>query len=149
MKRSRTVAALVILTMLLLYVSERISVVKVGYDIEKLKSQKVKLERERDEMKVKLSSLSAPERIAKVATEQLGMVPPKQGQVVLGKQRGGEQRAGLERLQAQQAARDAGAVGLPGRHRAGAMRTSGAHGTSPSLGKRTVSRGVMPRSVGL
>ena len=83
MKRSRTVAALVILTMLLLYVSERISVVKVGYDIEKLKSQKVKLERERDEMKVKLSSLTAPERIAKVATEQLGMVPPKQGQVVL------------------------------------------------------------------
>ena len=83
MKRSRTVATLVILTMLLLYVSERISVVKVGYDIEKLKSQKVKLERERDEMKVKLSSLTAPERIAKVATEQLGMVPPKQGQVVL------------------------------------------------------------------
>jgi len=83
MKRSRTVAALVILTMLLLYVSERISVVNVGYDIEKLKSQKVKLERERDEMKMKLSSLTAPERIAKVATEQLGMVPPKQGQVVL------------------------------------------------------------------
>ena len=83
MKRSRTVAALVILTMLLLYVSERISIVKVGYDIEKLKSQKVKLERDRDEMKVKLSSLTAPERIAKVATEQLGMVAPKQGQVVL------------------------------------------------------------------
>jgi len=83
MKQSRTVAVLVILTMVLLYVSERIGVVKVGYDIEKLKAQKVKLERERDEMRVKLSSLTAPERIARVATEQLGMAPPKQGQVVL------------------------------------------------------------------
>ncbi len=83
MKRSKTVTVLVIVTMVLLYVSERIGVVRVGYEIEKLKVQKVKLERERDEMKVKLSSLTAPERIAKVATEQLGMVPPKQGQVIL------------------------------------------------------------------
>jgi cell division protein FtsL len=83
MRRSKTIAMFVMLTFLLLYVSERIGVVKVGYDIEKLKNQKVKLERERDEMKVKLSSLTAPERIARVATEQLGMVPPKQGQVVM------------------------------------------------------------------
>jgi len=83
MKRSRTFAVLAILALLLLYVSERIGVVKTGYDIEKLKTQRVKLERERDELRVKLSSLTAPERIAKVATETLGMVPPKPGQVVL------------------------------------------------------------------
>jgi cell division protein FtsL len=83
MKRSRSVAALIILTMLLLYVTERIGVVKVGYDIERLKAQKAKLERDRDEMRVKLSSLTAPERIAKVATERLAMAPPKPGQVVL------------------------------------------------------------------
>lgn len=83
MKRSRSIAVLVVLTMLLLYVTERIGVVKVGYDIERLKGQKAKLERERDEMQVKLSSLSAPERIAKVATEQLGLTAPKPGQVVL------------------------------------------------------------------
>jgi len=83
MRRSRTVAVLAILALLLLYVSERIGVVKAGYDIEKLKIQKVKLERERDELRVKLSSLAAPERIAKVATETLGMVLPKQGQVVM------------------------------------------------------------------
>lgn len=83
MKRSKTVAVLTILILLLLYVSERIGVVKVGYDIEKLKAQKVQLERERDELRVRLSSLTAPERIAKVATETLGMIPPKQGQIVL------------------------------------------------------------------
>jgi cell division protein FtsL len=83
MKRSRSIAVLAVLTILLLYVTERIGVVKVGYDIERLKEQRAKLERERDEMKVKLSSLTAPERIARVATEQLGMAPPKPGQVVL------------------------------------------------------------------
>ena len=83
MKRSKTAAALTILALLLLYVSERVGVVKTGYDIEQLKVQKIKLERESGELRVKLSSLTAPERIAKVATETLGMVPPKQGQVVL------------------------------------------------------------------
>lgn len=83
MKRSKTLAVFIVLALLLLYVSERVGVVKTGYDIEKLKIQKVKLERERDELRVKLSSLTAPERIAKVATDTLGMVPPKQGQIIL------------------------------------------------------------------
>lgn len=83
MKRWKTVAGVVILALLLLYVSERVAVVKAGYDIEKLKIQRVKLERERDELRVKLSSLTATERIAKVATETLGMVPPKPGQVIM------------------------------------------------------------------
>ena len=56
------------------------------------------------------------------------------------KQRSGEECAGFERLQSQRAACGTGANGLPGRHRAGAMRTSVAHGTSPSVGKRAVTR---------
>jgi cell division protein FtsL len=32
---------------------------------------------------VKFSALAAPERIAKVATEKLGLVPPQQGQVLM------------------------------------------------------------------
>jgi cell division protein FtsL len=32
---------------------------------------------------MKFSTLTAPERIAKVATEKLGMIPPQKGQVVL------------------------------------------------------------------
>jgi cell division protein FtsL len=83
MKRSRTIAGFMVLAMLLLYVSERVGVVKTGYDIEKLKTQKVKLERERDELRVKLSALTAPDRIAKVAMDTLGMISPQQGQVVM------------------------------------------------------------------
>ena len=65
------------------FVWERVDVVRVGYQIERLKTQKVLLERERDQLQVRFSALTAPERIAKVATEKLGLVPPQQGQVLM------------------------------------------------------------------
>ena len=65
------------------FVWERVDVVRLGYQIERLKTQKVLLERERDQLQVKFSALTAPERIAKVATEKLGLVPPQQGQVLM------------------------------------------------------------------
>ena len=65
------------------FVWERVDVVRLGYQIERLKIQKVLLERERDQLQVKFSALMAPERIAKVATEKLGLVPPQQGQVLI------------------------------------------------------------------
>jgi cell division protein FtsL len=65
------------------FVWERVDVVRLGYQIERLKSQKILLERERDQLQVKFSALMAPERIAKVATEKLGLVSPQQGQVLM------------------------------------------------------------------
>ena len=65
------------------FVWERVDVVRLGYHIERLKTQKVLLERERDQLQVKFSALTAPERIAKVATEKFGLVPPLQGQVLM------------------------------------------------------------------
>jgi cell division protein FtsL len=66
-----------------LFVWERVDVVRLGYQIERLKVQKVLLERERDQLQVKFSALTAPERIAKVATDKLGLIPPQQGQVLM------------------------------------------------------------------
>jgi cell division protein FtsL len=66
-----------------IFVWERVDVVRLGYHIERLKIQKVLLERERDQLQVKFSALTAPERIAKVATEKYGLVPPQQGQVLM------------------------------------------------------------------
>ncbi len=57
--------------------------VRVGYHIERLKHDKIALERERDELRVKVSALAAPDRIAKVAFDKLGMSPPLQGQVIM------------------------------------------------------------------
>lgn len=79
----KTLAALLVMSLLLLYVWERVELVRIGYQIERLKKERVVLERERDELRVKVSALTSPERIARAATEQLGMVPPQRGQVVL------------------------------------------------------------------
>ena len=73
----------VVTSMILLFVWERVDVVRLGYQIERLKSQKILLERERDELRVKLSSLTSPDRIARAAAEKLSMVLPEKGQVVL------------------------------------------------------------------
>ncbi len=70
------------LCLVFLFVWERVDMVRVGYQVERLKHEKTTLERERDQLRVKLSALSAPDRIAKVAKERLGMGPPQQGQVI-------------------------------------------------------------------
>ncbi|MGH7209536.1 MAG: hypothetical protein ACREIL_09145, partial [Nitrospiraceae bacterium] len=48
-----------------------------------LKSKKIALQRERDELRVKVLSLTSLESIARAASEELAMVPPRQGQVIL------------------------------------------------------------------
>ena len=74
------------LCLVFVFVWERVDVVRLGYQIERLKTQKILLERERDQLQVKFSALTAPERIAKVATEKLGLIPPQQGQVFMVRQ---------------------------------------------------------------
>ena len=81
--RMRLLAMCVGLCLVFLFVWERVDMVRVGYQVERLKQEKMVLERERDQLRVKMSALSAPDRIAKVATERLGMVPPQRGQVIV------------------------------------------------------------------
>jgi cell division protein FtsL len=71
------------LCLVFLFVWERVDIVRVGYHVERLKRDKVMLERERDQLRVKVSALSAPDRIAKAASEKLGMVLPQPGQVIM------------------------------------------------------------------
>jgi cell division protein FtsL len=79
----KTLTIVVGVMLVFVFVWERVDVVRLGYHIERLKTQKVLLERERDQLQVKFSALTAPERIAKVATEKYGLVPPQQGQVLM------------------------------------------------------------------
>lgn len=79
----KTVAVFVGFCLVLVFVWERVDVVRVGYEIERLKRDKTALERQRDELRVKVSALSASDRIAKLATEKLGMSLPQQGQIVV------------------------------------------------------------------
>lgn len=79
----KTVTIMAGVLLIFVFVWERVDVVRLGYQIERLKTQKILLERERDQLQVKFSALTAPELIAKVATEKLGLVPPQQGQVLM------------------------------------------------------------------
>ncbi len=79
----RMLAAVGVIGVLLLFVWERVDIVRVGYQIEQLKARKVVLQREQDELRVKVSALTAPDRLARAAADKLGMVPPQPGQVVL------------------------------------------------------------------
>lgn len=79
----KAVAVVVGMCLVFVFVWERVDVVRLGYSIERLKAQKTLLERERDQLQVKFSSLTAPERIARVATDKLGLFPPQQGQVFI------------------------------------------------------------------
>ena len=79
----KTVTLVAGVLLVFVFVWERVDVVRLGYQIERLKTQKILLERERDQLQVKFSALMAPERIAKVATEKLGLIPPQQGQVLM------------------------------------------------------------------
>ena len=71
------------LCLVLVFVWERVDVVRVGYQIERLKRDKTALERQRDELRVKFSALSASDRVAKLAIEKLGMSLPQQGQIIV------------------------------------------------------------------
>jgi cell division protein FtsL len=79
----RAVAVIAGLCLVFAFVWERVDVVRLGYSIERLKTQKTLLERERDQLQVKVSALTAPERIARVATDKLGLFPPQQGQLFI------------------------------------------------------------------
>jgi cell division protein FtsL len=79
----RTLAAFAVIALLLLYVWERVDIVRIGYETERLKAQRIILQREHDQLRVKMSALTSPDRIARAASERLGMMPPQQGQVVL------------------------------------------------------------------
>ncbi len=79
----KVIASTLMLSLVLLFVWERVDVVRVGYQVERLKAKKIEVQRTHDELEMKFSALTAPERIARVATEKLGMIPPQKGQVVL------------------------------------------------------------------
>ena len=79
----KTIALVAGMCLVFVFVWERVDVVRLGYSIERLKTQKTLLERERDQLQVKFSALTAPERIAKVATDKLGLFPPQPGQVFI------------------------------------------------------------------
>ena len=76
-------AALVLLGSLLLYVTQGIQVIRMGYEIDRTQNRfhEVKVERER--LEVELASLQDLATVQREAVGRLGMIFPEAGQVVV------------------------------------------------------------------
>jgi cell division protein FtsL len=67
----------------LLYVWQHIHVVRLGYDIERLREHKAALVQENKVLRLEMGQLRSLKRVEEIARKRLGMVTPKPGQVVL------------------------------------------------------------------
>jgi cell division protein FtsL len=65
------------------YVWAKVDLVRVGYQLEELSTIKSRLQRENDQLQLRISRLTAPNRIAFEAGKQLGLLPPRPEQIVL------------------------------------------------------------------
>jgi cell division protein FtsL len=64
------------------YMWPRVQVVRLAYRMHTSDEQLRELSQERDQLRLELAALQDPHRIFRVATEQLGMSPPRHDQVV-------------------------------------------------------------------
>ncbi len=71
----------VLLLGLLLYVWQHIQVVRIGYQIERLRAEQVGLVQEGKSLNVELSRLRSLTRVEGLVRRELGMVNPVPGQV--------------------------------------------------------------------
>jgi len=74
---------ILILVGALLYVWQHIHVVRLGYQIERLRETQAALVQENKALRLEMGQLRSLKRVENIARTRLGMVTPKPGQVVL------------------------------------------------------------------
>lgn len=67
----------------LLYVGIKIDMWRLGYDIEDLENRRVVLKKQQETLRVRLSELTDPQQIARRAQDELRLIVPQEGQVVM------------------------------------------------------------------
>jgi cell division protein FtsL len=68
---------------LFIYTWCRVQCVKTGYETSKEMDKKLKLITLQKNLKIEIARLKSPLRIAKIATQQLNLIMPKPGQVII------------------------------------------------------------------
>lgn len=82
-KAGGVVFGLFVCAFFILYVGQRASMVKTGYEVEELKKQKTELTQAHEMLRIEAATLTSPDRVEKIATSMLGMQVPDDSQVVL------------------------------------------------------------------
>jgi len=72
------ILAILITSIILFYISNNIVLTELGYKLMKLENEKIALEEENRKLELTVETLSALDRIEKIACNQLGMVRPKE-----------------------------------------------------------------------
>ncbi|MCH8077942.1 MAG: cell division protein FtsL [SAR324 cluster bacterium] len=75
--------ALVLTSGALFYLWQRYQFISLGFEVERLRAEKSRLEVEIEPLQMESDYLSRPERIEILARERLGMRPPRPGQVIV------------------------------------------------------------------
>ncbi len=69
--------------LLLFYVWQHMQAVKLGYEVQSLKTEKLELTNEYYYLKYKMHDVNSLPRVEKIAREQLGMTTPRTDQMVI------------------------------------------------------------------
>jgi len=67
----------------LLYVGIKMDMLRLGYDIEELESRRTVLKKQQEMLQVRRSELTDPQQIARRAQDELRLIVPQEGQVVM------------------------------------------------------------------
>ena len=68
---------------LLFYTWCRVQSIQVRYEISELNAKQERMVRLQDNLKIELARLKSPQRIAKIAKQQLGLVAPTSKQLIV------------------------------------------------------------------
>jgi len=71
------ILVILVTSIVIFYISNNIVLAELGYKLIKLENDKIALEEENKELELTVETLSALDRIEKIACNQLGMIRPK------------------------------------------------------------------------
>jgi len=78
-----SIIAIIFITELFLYTWCRVQCVKTGYEISKETDKRLKLSSLQNNLRVEIAHLKSPQRIAKIATMQLGLIIPTPEKMII------------------------------------------------------------------
>ncbi len=72
------IIVILVTSVVIFYISNNIVLTELGYKLIKLENEKIALEQENKKLELTVETLSALDRIEKIAYNQLGMIRPKE-----------------------------------------------------------------------
>jgi cell division protein FtsL len=80
--RGTALTVLIVVGLLFLDIGQRVHMITLGYEIERLQKTHQELKKTRQELLVERETLSSLDRIERIAVQRLGMKRPESGQIV-------------------------------------------------------------------